>query len=82
MSLNEQLEQMREASWGRWPAEKRAIVEQSFRDIAASGLLDRMVNVGDRAPDFTLPGTDGTKVFLKGLLKDGPVVLAFYRGHW
>ncbi len=82
MSLNEQLEQMREASWGRWPAEKRALVEQSFRDIAASGLLDRIVKAGDRAPDFSLPAADGAEVSLGGLLKDGPVVLAFYRGHW
>jgi len=82
MSLNEQLEQMREASWCRWPAEKRAIVEKSFRDIAASGLFDRMVKGGDRAPDFTLPSADGADVSLSGLLRSGPVVLVFYRGHW
>ncbi len=80
--MNDQLEQMRDASWGRWPAEKRALVEQSFRDIAASGLLDRMVKIGDRAPDFTLSAADGTQVSLSALQKGGPVVLAFYRGHW
>lgn len=82
MSLNEQLEQMREASWGRWPVEKRAIVEQSFREIAASGILKRMVKAGDRATDFTLRSAEGTEVSLNRLLHEGPVVLAFYRGHW
>ena len=82
MSLNEQLEQMREASWGRWPAEKRAIVEKSFRDIAASGIFNRMVKPGDRATDFALRKADGTEVSLNRLLHEGPVVLAFYRGHW
>ena len=82
MSLNEQLEQMREASWGRWPAEKRTLVERSFRDIAASGVFNRMVKVGDRTPNFTLPGADGAIVSLRGLLQSGPVVLVFYRGHW
>ena len=82
MSLNEQLERMRQASWGRWPPEKRAVVERSIRDLAASGILDRALKVGDRAPDFTLRGADGTDVSLSGLLRRGPAVLAFYRGHW
>jgi hypothetical protein len=82
MSLNEQLEQMREASWGRWPAEKRAIVEKSFRDIAASGILERIVKAGDRAPDFTLRSAEGVEVSLGGLRRTGSVALAFYRGHW
>ncbi|MEJ2515199.1 MAG: peroxiredoxin [Gammaproteobacteria bacterium] len=37
-----------------------------------------MLQKGDRAPDFTLPDQDGNAVSLKGLLKDGPVVLYFY----
>ncbi len=34
--------------------------------------------VGDRAPDFTLPDTDGKPVALSKLLAAGPVILAFY----
>jgi peroxiredoxin Q/BCP len=33
---------------------------------------------GDTAPDFTLPGDDGTQVCLYDLLEQGPVVLFFY----
>ncbi len=36
------------------------------------------LKVGDRAPDFTLPDTDGTPVTLSQLLRKGPVILAFY----
>ncbi len=36
------------------------------------------LKVGDRAPDFTLPDTEGRPVSLSTLLKDGPVILAFY----
>lgn len=36
------------------------------------------LKVGDKAPDFTLPDTDGKPVRLSGLLADGPVILAFY----
>lgn len=36
------------------------------------------LKVGDRAPDFTLPDTDGTPVSLSQLLQRGPLILAFY----
>lgn len=36
------------------------------------------IEVGDTAPDFTLPDAAGAPVTLSGLLRHGPVVLAFY----
>ncbi len=36
------------------------------------------LKVGDKAPDFTLPDTDGRPVTLSNLLERGPVILAFY----
>jgi thioredoxin-dependent peroxiredoxin len=36
------------------------------------------IQVGDKAPDFTLPKQDGTPVSLKDLLAKGAVVLYFY----
>lgn len=36
------------------------------------------LKVGDKAPDFTLPDTDGKPVTLSQLLQQGPVILAFY----
>jgi len=82
VSLNEKLEEMRQASWGRWDPEKVAILHRSFEDLTRSGILDRALKKGDRAPDFTLKSTSGAEVSLSGLLKSGPAVLAFYRGHW
>lgn len=37
---------------------------------------------GDIAPAFELPAADGTMVNSESLLKDGPMVLTFYRGGW
>jgi len=51
-------------------------------DLRASGILDRVVKVGERAPDFTLPSIDGVPVSLAELLVKGPVVLSFFRGRW
>ncbi len=36
------------------------------------------LKVGDKAPDFTLPDTDGKPVTLSKLIQQGPVILAFY----
>jgi thioredoxin-dependent peroxiredoxin len=36
------------------------------------------LKVGDKAPDFTLPGTGGKPVTLSKLLEKGPVLLAFF----
>lgn len=37
---------------------------------------------GDSAPDFSAKDTNGNKVSLKEELKNGPVVIIFYRGEW
>lgn len=36
------------------------------------------LKVGDKAPGFTLPDTDGKPVSLPKLLEGGPVILAFF----
>jgi len=38
--------------------------------------------VGAIAPAFTLPSTDGHDAALDTMLKQGPVLLVFYRGDW
>lgn len=40
------------------------------------------MDVGDRAPDFSLRNFDDRTVVLGDLLKSGAVVLVFYRGAW
>jgi peroxiredoxin Q/BCP len=40
--------------------------------------VSEMINVGDQAPDFSLPSQGGASVRLSDLLKDHVVVLYFY----
>jgi hypothetical protein len=37
------------------------------------------LKVGEKAPEFTLKDQAGNERSLRGLLKDGPVALVFYR---
>ena len=60
----------------------RAEYAKGIDAVAASGILDQAKKVGDKAPDFTLKNATGKEVSLKSLLKDGPVVLTWYRGGW
>lgn len=82
MSLQEQLDALKAKAKARIPAETLAIMERSIEELRASGIVARVPKVGDRAPDFTLPDSDGRPVSLQDLLARGPAVLSFYRGRW
>ncbi len=40
------------------------------------------LNLNDKAPDFTAKDQNGKNISLKNELKNGSVVLVFYRGQW
>lgn len=52
----------------------------SFSMAAQEG--PKGLNINDAAPDFTANDQNGLKVNLKEKLKEGAVVLVFYRGQW
>jgi peroxiredoxin len=50
--------------------------------MAESNLLTYALQVGDVAENFTLGNASGKKVTLYDALKNGPVILMWYRGGW
>ena len=82
MTLQERLDAMREASKARIPGEAQVVMQRSLDELRASGIMERVVRVGHKASDFTLPNADGQPVHLADLVARGPVVLSFYRGRW
>ncbi len=82
MSLQEQLDALRAQAKTRIPAEAQAVMQRSIDELHASGILNGVPKVGDRAPDFTLPNARGQQIGLAGLLAKGPAVVSFYRGRW
>jgi peroxiredoxin len=50
--------------------------------LAESGIALQALQVGEEAPDFTLPDAHGKPVSLSALLARGPAVVTFYRGSW
>jgi hypothetical protein len=82
MSLQEKLDAHKAKSGANRPAEVRAALQRGTDELRASGILERVLKVGGRAPQFTLPNQDGAAVRSAALLERGPLVLTFYRGHW
>jgi cytochrome oxidase Cu insertion factor (SCO1/SenC/PrrC family) len=82
MSLEDKLAATRAAGAGRIPADRQAIMHRATEDLRKSGILDSIVAVGGRAPDFELANHDGRRVSSTELLAGGPMVLSFFRGSW
>lgn len=82
MALKEKLDAIREASGKRIPPERQAIMHRATADLRASGIMDRIVKVGQPLPAFRGMAHDGRTIDSGDLLARGPLVLSFFRGHW
>ncbi len=63
------------------PPPIQELIEALVADLRSAGSTPGL-EVGDTAPDFTLPDAHGEPVALAHRLATGPVVLSFYRGAW
>ncbi|MBF8149305.1 AhpC/TSA family protein [Winogradskyella sp. F6397] len=61
---------------------KKRIYNEGFEDVKNSDILSQAKQVGDKAPNFVLKNAIGKTVALEAYLKEGPVVLTWYRGGW
>src|SRR5690349_861535 len=57
-------------------------IDAANRRLAESGLAERALQVGQRAPAFVLSDALGRSVESNRLLALGPLVISFYRGAW
>ena len=80
--LNETLTAIREAAEAKRPPDITARVHRATEELGASGILDGVPGVGDRATLFARPNLRGDSVRLGAQLKKGPVILSFFRGRW
>ncbi len=59
-----------------------ATMRRATAELIASGLAERALKVGDRAPAFELKDANGAVVRSSEFLERGPLVVSFYRGVW
>jgi peroxiredoxin len=80
--LQDQLDEITANTRNLVQPERLAISEQAVADLFASGIEERILPVGAKAPEFALPDASGRVVRSSDLLALGPVVISFFRGRW
>lgn len=86
-SLQSRLDEFKTAFESGAPPYKvpHEVVEKMHRatsELKASGIESRTMKAGDRAPEFSLFNQDHVLVNSADLLRHGPLVVSFFRGHW
>ncbi|HYL79668.1 MAG TPA: AhpC/TSA family protein, partial [Candidatus Acidoferrum sp.] len=68
MDLQQQLNAFKVRFEATAPPEALAIMHRATEDLRQSGLLNHVLKVGDRAPEFALPNQLGKSVRSRDLL--------------
>jgi hypothetical protein len=64
------------------PREAIEMMHRATAQLKASGIEEAALIVGDRAPSFTSFNQDHVPVASTEFLREGPLVVSFFRGHW
>ena len=64
------------------PREAIETTHRATAELKASGLENGALKVADRVPEFNLFNQDHVQVTSAELLRQGPLVVSFFRGHW
>ena len=82
MTLSDQLLNFQKQFQAQAPQDVQEMMMKATEDLASSGITDRVLEEGDSFPDGNLLDASGKEVAMSSFLKDGPVVICFYRGGW
>ena len=64
------------------PREGVETMHRATAELKASGIEEQALTLGERAPSFALFNQDHEQVSSGDLLRQGPLVVSFFRGHW
>ena len=80
------VQRSRSGSWRRWLAAAASVAALGgvAGTYAACTIETRSPSLAERAraPEFSLKSHQGATVTLTELVRNGPAVVVFYRGHW
>jgi len=81
-NLQDQLDEITANTRHLVQQERLAVGERAIAELFATGIEDRILPVGDLAPDFELNDATGRLVRSADMLALGPLVIKFFRGRW
>ena len=82
MSLTNDINSLKTTVAQQVPPEVLNIIAEETGILEASGIADKTLRPGDKAPAFSLPNSQGDIVSSQDFLAKGPIVVNFYRGGW
>lgn len=82
MTLSQAIEEYKAGFREKVPADIQAKMANATQELTATGIVEKAPKAGDTLPNFNLPNHLGKNQSLSDLVKDGPVIVTFYRGGW
>ena len=82
MSLQAKLDEYKANFKQTAPADVQKTMHQAAEELRNSGILKRILKIGDQAPHFVLENAEGQQVSSEDILSQRLMVLIFYRGRW
>ncbi len=82
MTLQAKLNEIKEGAMKRIPAAALEQMLAATNQLRASGIMDGVIQVGQKLPPFSLRNQNGVEIRSADLLAQGAVVLTVFRGHW
>jgi peroxiredoxin len=82
MTLNQELTQFAQGLAQHLSADQLQVFSQHLQLLADTGITQSSLKPGNAFPRFTLPNATGQPIASDTLLKQGPMVVTFYRGAW
>jgi len=80
--LQDQLDEITSNTRNLVQPERLAINERAVEDLFATGIEQRILPAGAKAPEFTLRDSSGRLVKSFDLFALGPLIINFFRGRW
>ena len=81
-SLQDQLDEITANTRQLVQAERLAVSERAVSELFATDIEEKILPVGDLAPEFALNDATGRLVRSQDMLALGPLVIKFFRGRW
>ncbi|UMQ44008.1 AhpC/TSA family protein [Chryseobacterium sp. Y16C] len=81
-TLAMQIEQLNDELSLQLPQEVLSAFGSSIEDLKTKNIEESSIQIGEQISEFSLPNVYGKKVNSTEILKNGKIILAFYRGSW
>ena len=82
MTFQERLAEKKKKVEGNLSPSYVKILHRATRELQRSGLEKKVLKAGDVMPPFELSDQNGSMKSSAEALKEGPLVITFYRGFW